>query len=74
MSPIQKIINKHQTDFSKKVWILRLISLSIALGSVIYYIRQNKQHQEKLLEKTQIIHRGQSGSEIKFKIPVFRSK
>lgn len=41
MNYIERQVKKHQTEFNSKIWILRIISLSIALGAVLYYLDQH---------------------------------
>lgn len=72
MNPLQKNIKKYQTDFSQKAWILRIITLSIALGAVIYYLNQHNSKKgmffKNFAEKQEIsVEPG-----VKFNIPVTR--
>ncbi len=50
MSYIERQLKKHQTEFNSKVWILRIISLTIALGAVLYYLDQHHKGNNLLVE------------------------
>lgn len=50
MSYIERQLKKHQTEFNSKVWILRIISLSIALAAVLYYLDQHHKGNNILID------------------------
>ena len=38
---LKKIVDKHHRDFSFWAWVLRVITLCLAFGSIIYYLANN---------------------------------
>jgi paraquat-inducible protein B len=50
MSYIERQLNKNRNEFNSKVWILRIISLSIALAAVLYYLDQHHKGNNILVE------------------------
>lgn len=73
MSYIERQLKKHNTEFNSKIWILRIISLSIALAAVLYYLDQHHKGNNLLL-KTQAPEVKEKQSYMQMKIPVGRSK
>lgn len=73
MSYIERQLKKHQTEFNSKVWILRIISLSIALAAVLYYLDQHHKGNNLLME-TQAPKVKEKQPYMHMKIPVGRSK
>lgn len=74
MDYIEKQIHKHRNEFNSKVWILRIISLSIALCAVLYYLDQH--HKGKAIsfgnQNEEQTSKGRPYMEMK--IPVGRTK
>lgn len=73
MKYIDMRIEKYQNGFSSKTWVLRIITLSIALASVLYYLNQH--HKGKnIFFNSQKTEAESSGSVIRMQIPVGRIK
>lgn len=73
MNYIERQVRKHQTEFNSKIWILRIISLSIALGAVLYYLDQHHKGNNLLVPAPQADVEEKSPY-MKMQIPVGRAK
>ncbi len=74
MDYLEKQIHRHKNEFNSKIWILRIISLSIALGAVLYYLDQHHKGKNPILreQKQEDGFKGRPYREMK--IPVGRTK
>lgn len=63
----------YASNFSKAAWIIRIITMSIALGSIIYYLNLYNRG-ELAFQKKKTEWQQSDRSVIRMKIPVGRSK
>jgi hypothetical protein len=74
MKYIDLHIQKYQNGFSSKSWLLRILTLSIALGSVLYYLDQHHKGRNIFFNSEKAEANRLNNSVIRMKIPVGRSK